>query len=217
VRTETGGATVSATAGSNQPDSPDLALFDFDHTITTADSYAGFLRRVATAEQLAQAKWKVGPWLAGYRLGLVSACAIRARVTRLAFAGRMAAEIDEHGARYSTEILPKLLRPEMMQRIDWHQARGDTVVIVSGSLDVYLAPWCEQHGLGLICNRLEADAAMLTGRYHAGDCGGEKVQRIRARYDLDAYARIYAYGDSREDRGMLALAQQRWYRGRWIA
>lgn len=194
-----------------------LALFDFDHTITTTDTYSRFLRGIATAEQLAQVKWKIGPWLAGYRLGLVSACAIRARVTRLAFAGRLAAEVDERGKRYCVEVLPKLLRPEMMQRIGRHQSQGDTVVVVSASLDVYLQPWCEQHGLALICNRLEANAGTLTGRYHQGDCGGEKVQRIRARYDLGAYARIHAYGDSREDRGMLALAQQRWYRGRRIA
>ena len=32
----------------------ELALFDFDHTVTTCDTYGRFLRRVATAEQLAQ-------------------------------------------------------------------------------------------------------------------------------------------------------------------
>ncbi len=42
----------------------ELALFDFDHTVTTCDTYGRFLRRVATAEQLAQARWTVGPWLA---------------------------------------------------------------------------------------------------------------------------------------------------------
>ena len=30
----------------------ELALFDFDHTITTGDSYGRFLRRVATPQQL---------------------------------------------------------------------------------------------------------------------------------------------------------------------
>ena len=61
----------------------DLALIDFDPTVTTCDSYARFLRRVASPQQLAAAKWSVGPWLAGYRLGLVSAAALRIRVTRL--------------------------------------------------------------------------------------------------------------------------------------
>lgn len=192
----------------------DLALFDFDHTITGVDTYSRFLRSIATPEQLARARWSVGPWLAGYRLGLVSAHGIRERVTRLAFTGRQEEEVRELGRRFSRQALPAWLRPEMMQRIDWHHSRGDTIAVVSGSLDVYLQPWCEQHGLAVICNRLEASNGTLTGRYEGGDCGSDKERRIRAHYDLVRYPCVHAYGDSREDKPMLALAQQRWYRGR---
>ncbi|MGE8240705.1 MAG: HAD-IB family hydrolase, partial [Stenotrophomonas indicatrix] len=72
----------------------ELALFDFDHTVTTCDTYGRFLRRVATAEQLAQAWWKVGPWLLAYKLKLISAERIRARVTRLTFSERHADDIE---------------------------------------------------------------------------------------------------------------------------
>jgi HAD superfamily hydrolase (TIGR01490 family) len=195
----------------------DLALFDFDHTLTDADSFGRFIRDLATPQQLAAAKWTAGPWLAGYRLGLVSARQLRERVLKLAFRGRGEAEIREHGARHAHEVLPGLLRPEMMQRIAWHQQRGDTVVLVSASLDVYLQPWCERHAIELICNRLEARDGVLTGRYEGGDCGPHKARLIRARYDVDAYPQVHAYGDSREDLDMLALAQQRWYRGRQVA
>lgn len=193
-----------------------LALFDFDHTITTVDTYGRFLRRIARPQQLAQARWRIGPALLGYRLGMVSAQRLRARVTRFAFQGGNEETIREAGSRFACEVLPALLRPEMEQRIGWHQSQGDTVVVVSGSLDVYLQPWCAERGLAVICNALEAENGELTGRYRDGDCGADKVRRISARYELDRYPTIYAYGDSREDRGMLALAQQRWYRGRRI-
>ena len=195
----------------------DLALVDFDHTVTTCDTYARFLRRIASPQQRAGEAWRVGPWLAGYRLGLVPARRLRERVLKLAFRGRGEAEIREHGLRHAQAVLPGLLRPEMMRRIAWHQERGDTVVLVSASLDVYLQPWCERHGLELICNRLEACDGTLTGRYRDGDCGPHKARLIRARYDVDAYPQVHAYGDSREDLDMLALAQRRWYRGRQIA
>lgn len=39
----------------------DLALVDFDHTVTTCDTYARFLRSVATPQQIAAARWTVGP------------------------------------------------------------------------------------------------------------------------------------------------------------
>ena len=96
-------------------------------------------------------------------------------------------------------------------------APGVMQQLVSGSLDVYLGPWCERHGLALICNRLESRDGRLTGRYADGDRGGHKAGDIRSRYDLSCYDRIHAYGDSREDRPMLALAHERWYRGRRIA
>ena len=195
----------------------DLALVDFDHTVTTCDTYSRFLRSVATPAQLSAAKWTIGPWLLGYKSRLVSAAALRTRVTRITFAGRDAAEIDIAGQHHAHEVLPGLLRPEMMERIESHKARGDTVVIVSASLDAYMRPWCEMHGLALICNRLEAVDGRLTGRYLGGDRGMHKAADIRARYDLTRFDRVHAYGDSSEDKPMLALAHVRWWRGQRVA
>ena len=196
---------------------PDLALVDFDHTVTTCDSYARFLRSIATPRQRARAPWTVGPWMAAYKLRLLSAAALRRRVTRIVFSGRDIAEVEAAGRRYADQQLPALLRPEMMARIAWHRARGDTVVLVSGSLDAYLRPWCDAHGLALICNRLAVVDGRCTGHYLHGDRGEHKADDIRAAYDLSAFARVHAYGDSREDRPMLALAQERWWRGHRIA
>lgn len=194
-----------------------LALFDFDHTVTTCDTYSRFLRQVATPAQRQGAKWTVGPWLVGYRIGLVSAAGIRKRVTRAVFSGRNAAEIIEAGQRHAEQSLPDMLRPEAMQRIAWHQGQGHAVAIISASIDLYLRPWCDRHGLDLLCNRLEVERDRLTGRYAGRDIGPVKAQEIRARYDLSRYERIHAYGDSHEDRSMLALAHERWYRGKRIA
>ena len=195
----------------------DLALVDFDHTVTTCDTYSRFLRSVATPEQLARAKWSVGPWLAGYKLRLLSAAMLRTRATQVTFAGRDPAEIAAIGVRYALDALPGMLRPEMTKRIGWHRARGDRVAIVSASLDAYMQPWCDARGLDLICNRLEAVDGRLTGRYLGGDRGEHKAADVRARYDLAGFDRVFAYGDSGEDEPMLALAQERWWRGRRIA
>ncbi|NPC53862.1 HAD-IB family phosphatase, partial [Corallococcus exiguus] len=147
---------------------------------------------VATAEQLAQAWWKVGPWLAEYKLKLISAERIRARVTRLTFSNRHSDDIATLAAGFSREFLPEVVRPEMLEQIRWHREQQHTVVIVSGSLDLYLRPWCEQLGLQLICNRLESQDGRLTGRYAGGDCGPRKVEHIRRQFDLSRYVRIHA-------------------------
>ena len=194
----------------------ELALFDFDHTVTTCDTYGRFLRRVATPEQLARAWWKVGPWLLAYRLRLISAERIRARVTRLAFTDRHAQDIATLASGYARDVLPAMMRPQMLEQIHWHLQQEHTVVVVSGSLDLYLQPWCDHLGLQLICNRLESHDGRLTGRYEGGDCGPRKAEQIGRHIDLSRYARIHAYGDSHEDKSMLALAHERWYRGKLL-
>lgn len=195
----------------------ELALFDFDHTLTDRDSYARFLRRVATPERRAQAWWRVGPWLLAYRLKLISAERIRRRVTMQVLRDRHLDDIATQAQAYARDDLPAMLRPDMMEQLRWHKAQGHTVAIVSASLDLYLRPWCEQLGLELICNTLETDGNRLTGRYAGGDIGRHKAARIRSRYDLAGFHRIHAYGDSAEDKPMLALAHVRWWRGKPVA
>lgn len=192
----------------------ELALFDFDDTVTRGDSYGRFLRLVATPEQRARAWWLVGPWLLAYRLRLISAARLRARVTRLVFRGRHVDDITRLATTYARDQVPGMMRPEMLEQIHWHRAQGHTVAIVTASIDLYLRPWCEALGLTLICNQLEARDGRLTGRYAGVDCGPNKAALVQARFDLGGYTRIHAYGDSREDRPMLALAHDRWYRGK---
>ena len=83
----------------------------------------------------------------------------------------------------------------------------------SASLDAYVIPWCEAVGVAAICTELEARDARLTGRYAGGECSGAaKVTRVRQRYDLGRYPIVYAYGDTDEDREMLAIAHEKYYR-----
>lgn len=127
--------------------------------------------------------------------------------------GREATTIHSLGARCARERLPRVLRPEAMARMDWHRQRGDRIVVVSASLDAYLVPWCRAHGLQLICSELQTDGDRLTGTYHGGDCAGAaKATRVRERLALPDYGRIYAYGDTIEDRELLALAHHPVYR-----
>lgn len=195
---------------------PELALFDFDHTLTDRDSYAGFLRRVATPNQRAQAWWRVGPWLLAYRLKLISAERIRRRVTMQVLRNRHLDDITAQAKVYAREAIPGMIRPEMLEQLQWHKAQGHTVVVVSASLDLYLQPWCESLGLELICNSLETEGQRITGRYADGDIGRHKVAHIRHRFDLTGFHRIHAYGDSREDKPMLAIAHDRWWRGKAV-
>jgi HAD superfamily hydrolase (TIGR01490 family) len=193
-----------------------LALFDFDGTITLTDTWTPFMRFALPVWRLAVGQAVLLPVVVGYRLGAVSASRGREIAARLAFQGERVPAIRRKGAEYATAILPLDVRPEALGRIDWHRSQGDHVVVVSAALDVYLAPWCQAQGLDFVCTVLEERGGRFTGRYVHGDCSGaEKARRIRERYELERYAAVYAYGDSAEDREMLECAHEKYYR--WSA
>ena len=190
-----------------------LALFDFDGTITSADTFTPFIRFVASPRRLLFGRLLLSPMVAGYRLGLVPGTTLRSAAARLCFFGRLEADILELGARYA-ETMHLVVRPAVLDKVRWHQAQGDTVVVVSASLAPYLRRWCDKLGVELICTELESAAGTLTGRYAGGDCSGqEKARRVRERYDLARYPVIYAYGDTSEDRELLGLAHRRYLNG----
>jgi HAD superfamily hydrolase (TIGR01490 family) len=191
-----------------------LALFDFDGTITTRETMADFMYHAVPPRRQAWGRLLLAPCVAGYRLGLVSGVAVRAAVVRVGFAGMSAGLLQVRGETFAATVLPRLLRAQAMERIRWHQRQGDTVAVVSGGLAAYLAPWCRAHGLALICSALEQRDGCLTGRYLGAQCvGEEKARRVRAAYRLDGHERIYAYGDTHEDLPLLELAHHRYYRG----
>ena len=194
-----------------------LALFDFDGTVTSSDTWTPFMRfAIRSSRMLA---WvPLSPIVIGYALGMVSASRVRQTAAKVGFRGEKTEAVRQLGAEYATTVLPGTLRRSALERIEWHKVQGDIVVVVSASLDVYLGPWCEARGVDCICTTLETRGDRLTGRYVQGDCvGAEKARRILQRYRLTRYDIVYAYGDTVEDREMLELAHKKYYRGKEIS
>jgi HAD superfamily hydrolase (TIGR01490 family) len=195
-------------------DAPGLALFDFDGTLTVRETFAAFMHAAVSPVRRMAGVPVFAPMLVGYRAGWVSGIAIRAAVVRFGFSGVPQARVRAAGEAFARDVIPGLVDAAMMRRLDVHRARGDTVVVVSGALDAYLAPWCEYHCLPLLCSRLEVVDGMLTGGYHGAQCvDEEKARRVREQLDLAAFGGISAYGDTAEDHALLALADRPFYRG----
>jgi phosphatidylglycerophosphatase C len=185
---------------------PCVAAFDFDGTLARRDTLVPFLRQAC----------------GNRRLLLATALAARrarnrddlklALLARL-FRGWPQARIHDHGRTYAA-ALPALFRPEMAERLRWHQDEGHAVVIVSASLDAYLRPLADELGLdGVLAIELAAGPdGTLTGAVVGGsNCrGAGKVERLRAwldtRFGPSAEVELWAYGDSAGDEELLALA-----------
>jgi len=88
------------------------------------------------------------------------------------------------------------------------------VVLASASLELLLEPWARAAGVDdVLATRLEVRDGRLTGRLAGPNCyGPEKVARLEALVGDLAGVELYAYGDSRGDRELLAAAQHPVYR-----
>ncbi|RYE36102.1 MAG: HAD-IB family hydrolase [Sphingobacteriales bacterium] len=196
----------------------DLALFDFDGTITSKDTFTSFIHFAVRPKKLALGKIFLAPLVAGYKLGIFPGSILRSSVSWLGFKNEQESDLNAVGLKYSQEFLPTVIRPKALERIEWHKNRGDVVVVVSASLSVYLTNWCKNYGINLICTELESKNGVLTGYYQQGDCSyARKASRILQKFNPSDYSMIYAYGDTKEDFAMLDLAQKKYYRWKEIS
>jgi HAD superfamily hydrolase (TIGR01490 family) len=186
-----------------------LALFDFDGTLTTRDSFMPFLHQVVgTPRFLSGLAATSGPLLA-YATGLMPNDLAKERVIRHFLGGRSLEDLQVHGQVFASGRLNGLLRASTLRTLQQHVQAGDECVLVSASLDLYLVPWASQHGFStVLCSSLETDDQQrITGVLAPRNCfGAEKARRIRHWLAGREPTHITAYGDSRGDRDMLALA-----------
>ena len=104
--------------------------------------------------------------------------------------------------------LPAKLRADTVARIEEHRRLDHRVVIVSASLRDYLEPVAAHLGVdGLVSTELAVGSdGRLTGELCGANVRGEeKPRRLLEHLDADP-AELWAYGNSRGDRALLALA-----------
>jgi HAD superfamily phosphoserine phosphatase-like hydrolase len=114
---------------------------------------------------------------------------------------------------FCKDVVPSLVRPKALEELRSHQASGATVVVISASAENWVKPWCVSNNINCLATQLEVKNNQITGSISGFNCyGAEKEKRIRGCYDLSSFSEIVAYGDSRGDLEMLALANQQHYK-----
>jgi HAD superfamily hydrolase (TIGR01490 family) len=184
-----------------------LALFDFDGTISTKDTLIEFIQYAVGKPRYYLGVIYLSPILISFKLKI-----IKNNIAKEIFLSHFFKNWDrdkfiEIAERYSLERLDDIVRQKALDRISWHKYQGDKIVVVSASIDCWLRAWCEREKLTLISTKLEYKDGKLTGKFATPNCyGEEKVVRVHEMYYLRDYDTIYAYGDSSGDRELLELA-----------
>lgn len=183
-----------------------LALFDFDGTITSKDSFLLFIR-FAAGKKYYTGCARLSPKICLYLAGLYPNYRLKEDFLTTFLSNWTSQQLSDVASAFSKDILKEIIRPGALERIHHHQHKGDKTVLVSASPEALLAPWCLRNNMDLLGTRLQVKNGRTTGKIEGKNCWGEeKVTRIQTAYQLDMYQKIYAYGDSKGDLPMLKLA-----------
>lgn len=190
-----------------------LILFDFDGTLTKGDSMFAFIAFVKGEPALWLSLLLLSPWLVLQKLGLYSAEKAKKKLLAFHFKGDTAHFLEEKGKAFGTRVLPSLFRDMALEKLHFHRSKGHEVWIVTASLDIWVGPWAQQQGLPILATKAEFIDGKYTGGFSTPNCNGpEKVRRIEEVLRKEDFERVYAYGDSKGDREMLAFAHTAFFR-----
>jgi HAD superfamily hydrolase (TIGR01490 family) len=189
---------------------PALALFDFDGTLTSRDTFLDFHRFY----------WGTFRLFPAFLEALLR-CGLSRRFNRDFLKGAFVAHLWTNvpqkeylaGARsYAEHCVEKLLLPRALDVFLRHVTMGHEVYIVTASMRDWIEPWACKHGVPVVGTEMEFMEGKLTGRFATPNCWGpEKAARVAEIVNLGKYDKIYAYGNSRGDLEMLALADEKVY------
>ena len=190
-------------------DRVEVAVFDVDGTLTVRDCVRPFLERVGGKVGIARAVLRrpVASLGAGFRRD-------RDRMKEIVVGGvlrgRAVTDVEAMGQSFAREVHDGWLRADTLARLRWHQAAGHRTALVSASLGPYLRPLGHQLGVdAVLCTEPWRDGDRYGDGLDGANCrAAEKVRRLDSWLDANGLrdAAIWAYGDSRGDRELLARA-----------
>lgn len=187
-----------------------IVAFDFDGTLTTRDSFLAFIKWACGSVTYYTGFLRFAPQLILMLLHLYPNWKAKERIFAHFFKGWQYSWFQALGDEFGSE-LDTMRNEPVIQRLREHIDRGDTVYVISASLPEWVAPWCNKLGVNtVLATEVEVDEdGRLTGRFKTRNCfGQEKVDRLLQVEPNREQYHLTAYGDSRGDKELLALADE---------
>jgi len=190
---------------------PGLVVFDLDETITRHDTLlpylCGFLAHYT-------------PWRIPLMLGVLPAVmefvlrfgdesVVKEAFIRCAMGGSKRPEIDAWTATFIPKLLATGLIADAQKQIAEHRRRGDYLVLMSASTDLYVPTIARELGFNeTICTGVRWDGDTLNGSLTtANRKGSEKARCFTALLERHPGLTTTAYGNSFTDLPHLRLAK----------
>jgi phosphatidylglycerophosphatase C len=188
---------------------PALALFDLDGTLTRRDTLFPYIHAFLHRHpRRAPGALRVLPALLRFALRRADHGALKAAFIRATLGGCTRDELAAWTGRFVPRLLARGLRRDALACLEQHRARGDRLVLMSASVDLYVPAIGSALGFAeVLCTPLQwrgerLDGA-LAGTNLRGAAKARALQELRARHPGLA---VTAYGNAASDLAHLCLA-----------
>jgi HAD superfamily hydrolase (TIGR01490 family) len=185
-----------------------IAVFDLDGTLTTKDTLLEFIKFACGVPRLYWGFLLFCPILILMKLHLFPNWKAKQMFFSHFFKGWEYNDFKAKGQLFANEI-EKMENRKMLEKLNDHLNHSDVVYVISASIFEWVQPWCEKIGVSrVLATQIEVDAnGIISGRFATKNCyGKEKVRRLlEVEPERRSYI-LYAYGDSRGDKEMIAFS-----------
>jgi len=190
-----------------------IAAFDFDGTIIKRDSLFVFIWYVVSIKRIVLSTLKVMPYLVLYKLKVIPNFKAKEKLFTALFKGVSIADFNILCKDFAV-VIQKMVKPEALEKIEWHRQNGHEIIIISASVENWIMPWATLNGIDtVLATQIQVIDGLITGKFLSKNChGAEKVNRLLQHLpDRENYI-LYAYGDSSGDKDLLQFADHKFYR-----
>jgi phosphatidylglycerophosphatase C len=189
---------------------PAVAIFDLDGTITRRDTFVswwvGWIQR-------RPARFASVPFVLPALLRFAvdrDRGALKGALLRTTMCGVTRIEVEAWTASFVPHLLACGLHEQALRAIEAHRERGERLVLLSASPDLYVPAIGAALGFDeVICTPVRWDGTTLDGHLAGDNVRGEvKADRVRALKARHPGVRFTAYGNSGSDLPHLALVDR---------
>lgn len=190
-----------------------VAVFDFDGTLTTKDTMLEFIKFAYGKSIFYIGFFIHSPFILLMLLNLYPNWKTKQKVFSWFFKGMPYTKFVRIGEEFAN-MIEKIKKETTLNILRNHQIEGTDIYIISASVYEWVHPFCSRIGVkDVLATQVEVDDnGLLTGRFSSPNCyGEEKVRRLQEVEQARSEYFLYAYGNSKGDRELIRYADMGFY------
>ena len=189
------------------------AVFDLDGTLTSKDTLFEVLYFFRSRSSTYFNTLLLLPNFLLAKLSIIDSGNVKAKLIYKCLGKFDEKYIRSKANLFSERVLPKLIKPNMVARLEWHAEQGHQIVIATASLDLWVKAWCEANSYWVVCTEALFVQGHLQSVFKTQNCKGhEKLKRIKALLCEKSGELAYGYGDTAPDLYFLRECKHQYYK-----